>query len=159
MTDFYWEVNRLADTTLDMLISSLELTSDEADQIKSIHLGHNNQLRLAHYPPCPSNNDSHNSSNEIARGDRGDINGNNIWRLGPHTDWSSFTFLFQHELGGLEFQDRQTSRFMPATPTPDLVYLNIGDMFEKFSNGELLTISPPLLLSSLRFKYSATPRG
>jgi isopenicillin N synthase-like dioxygenase len=49
---------------------------------------------------------------------------------------SSFTFLFQ-DGPGLEFGDRKTGDFMPATPIEGVMYMNIGDMFQRISNGKL----------------------
>ena len=38
---------------LDALICSLGLTEEEAEYIRNLHSGQNNQLRLLHYPPIP----------------------------------------------------------------------------------------------------------
>ena len=48
---------------------------------------------------------------------------------------STFTLLFQDSRGGLEFVNRETGEFMPADPQGDMLYLNIGDMFMRISNG------------------------
>jgi isopenicillin N synthase-like dioxygenase len=40
----------------------------------------------------------------------------------------------------LEFGDRKTGEFMPATPQEGIVYMNIGDMFQRISNGEFSDI-------------------
>lgn len=49
---------------------------------------------------------------------------------------STFTLLFQDVNGGLEFQNRQTGTFVPAVPIDGILYMNIGDMFERISNGK-----------------------
>ena len=49
---------------------------------------------------------------------------------------STFTFLFQDENSGLEFGDRASGDFMPATPREGILYMNIGDMFQRISNGK-----------------------
>ena len=49
---------------------------------------------------------------------------------------SSFTLLFQDKIGGLEFEDRESGAYMPAVPKEGLLYMNIGDMFSRISNGK-----------------------
>ncbi|KAL1599844.1 hypothetical protein SLS60_007649 [Paraconiothyrium brasiliense] len=46
-----------------------------------------------------------------------------------------FTLLIQDENSGLEFQDRKTGGFLAATPQEGVIYMNIGDMFMRISNG------------------------
>ena len=53
---------------------------------------------------------------------------------------SSFTLLFQDDCGGLELEDRKKSGdFMAATPLEHSLVLNIGDMFQRASNGMIHT--------------------
>ncbi|OCL06357.1 putative leucoanthocyanidin dioxygenase [Glonium stellatum] len=118
-TQFFWELNKTANAILEALIMSLDLTEEEAHSIRALHTGHDNQLRLLHYPPIAS---------EM-------LKDKDMSRLGAHTDWSTFTLLFQDTHGGLEFIDRKTGEFMPATPKEEVVYMNIGDMFQRISNG------------------------
>ncbi|KAJ4354347.1 uncharacterized protein N0V89_006082 [Didymosphaeria variabile] len=115
-TKFFWELHQLSDKILGALILSLEATEEEAKAVKALYTGHENDLRLAHYFPI-----------EDAEKGRG--------RLGAHTDWSIFTLLFQDENSGLEFQDRRTGGFLEATPQEGVIYMNIGDMFMRISNG------------------------
>ena len=55
---------------LDALIMSLDLDDQEAANIRRLHSGHNNQLRLLHYPPIP----------------REMLGRTDLTRLGEHTD-------------------------------------------------------------------------
>ena len=49
---------------------------------------------------------------------------------------SSFTFLFQDECGGLEFENpAQKGDFLAANPKAGSLVLNIGDMVQRISNG------------------------
>ncbi|KAH8732164.1 putative leucoanthocyanidin dioxygenase [Phaeosphaeriaceae sp. PMI808] len=114
-TQLYWKLHKIAQDLLDALIMSLDLTEQEAESIRSLYTGHDNQLRLLHYPPIL------NASHEFSR-------------LGAHTDWSLFTLLFQDAHGGLEFLDRKTNNFIPAAPEDGVLYMNIGDMFQRISN-------------------------
>lgn len=50
---------------------------------------------------------------------------------------STFTLLFQSDRGGLEIYNRETGKYMPATPKNGMLYLTIGDIFMRLSNGRL----------------------
>ena len=54
MTRFYWVLNKTARVILEGICQSLRLTAAEQEQIFQLHSGHNNQLRLLHYPPTPA---------------------------------------------------------------------------------------------------------
>lgn len=56
---------------------SLNLTEKEAEAIHALHTGHDNQLRLLHYPSI---------SGEMLDKEK------RIGRLGVHTDWRSVAF-------------------------------------------------------------------
>ena len=71
MTKFYWELNKAARNILKALCLGLELADDETAAIFKIHSGHNNQLRLLHYPPVPAE--------QIESGVMG--------RMPAHSDW------------------------------------------------------------------------
>lgn len=58
---------------------SLNLTEKEAESVRALHTGHDNQLRLLHYPSI--------SSEMLAKE-------KDIGRLGVHTDWRSVCPLF-----------------------------------------------------------------
>ncbi|KAM5346359.1 hypothetical protein ACJ41O_009364 [Fusarium nematophilum] len=116
---FYWELNNTALGILEALIMSLHLTEGEAQAVRALHTGHTNQLRLLHYPPM----DEGMVSNEFAT------------RLGAHKDWSTFTLLFQDSSGGLMFLDRASDTFVDALPMDNVLYMNVGDMLERISNG------------------------
>lgn len=124
---------------LDTLIMSVGFSTDEAEYVHRIHTGHDNHLRLLHYPPMH----------------RDLLQSEGQSRLGAHKDWmsvillscdpyrsfslisrrSSFTILFQDASGGLEFADPITGEFTPAKPADGVLYLNIGDMFMRLTNG------------------------
>jgi isopenicillin N synthase-like dioxygenase len=119
-TRFFWELNKTAQLILDALIEALGLAEAEADAVRALHTGHDNQLRLLHYPSIAD----------------AMIADESVGRLGAHTDWSTFTFLFQDENSGLEFGDRASGDFIPATPREGVLYMNIGDMFQRISNSK-----------------------
>ncbi|KAI5477286.1 UPF0676 protein [Pseudohyphozyma bogoriensis] len=93
-----------------------------SDFFESYHSTSDNQIRLLHYPPL--------KTKELRAGEVG--------RIGEHTDFGSGTLLFQDDTGGLEVEDRYTSRlFHPARPMPGAVIFNIGDFLQRWSNDTL----------------------
>ncbi|GAM84309.1 hypothetical protein ANO11243_023030 [Dothideomycetidae sp. 11243] len=104
---------------LDALCMALDVDSDEAARLKKLHSGQNNQLRLLHYPSIETKK----------------LQSKVVGRMPPHQDWSSFTFLFQDSVGGLELQDPQTKEYMRSVPEKGVCILNVGDMLMRYSNG------------------------
>jgi hypothetical protein len=60
-------------------------------------------------------------------------------RLSAHTDFDSFTLLFQDDCGGLEVQKSgRPGEFIHAEPIKNALVMNIGDVLMRGSNGEFL---------------------
>jgi len=93
-----------------------------ADFFDAYHSEGDNQLRLLHYPSAPWS--------VFESGEKG--------RIGAHTDFSTCTFLFQDDVGGLEVEDpHNPGTFVPAPPVKGAVVFNIGDFLMRWSNDEL----------------------
>jgi isopenicillin N synthase-like dioxygenase len=117
MCRFYWECSRVGGDILQALAVGLEL---DENYLLEKHSGHNNQLRLLHYPPIPA---------EAIETER-------AARCPAHTDWSSITMLFQDDCGGLEVEDISSpGTFIPATPIKNAIVMNVGDLLQRWSNG------------------------
>ncbi|KAF4998943.1 hypothetical protein FDECE_11657 [Fusarium decemcellulare] len=138
---FYWELNKTSLAILDALIMSLDLTEDEAKTVRALHPGHDHQLRLLHYPPM----------DEATAADKYSA------RIGAHRDWSSFTILFQDANGGLKYFDRPSETFRDAIPKEGVLYMNIGDMFERVSNGECASLLVETIVSNTAFHRGVYP--
>lgn len=67
----YWELNKVALAILDALLMSLDLSDEEKQSLRALHTGHENQVRLLHYPPVLDDAAKHAG----------------VHRLGAHTDW------------------------------------------------------------------------
>ncbi|BDD62293.1 hypothetical protein MPDQ_006716 [Monascus purpureus] len=114
-TSFYWTCWAAAQDILRAL--SLGLSLPDEDYLLRFHDGHNNQLRLLHYPPVPAK----------------ELESDTLARMPAHTDWSSITMLFQDDCGGLEVQTRQ-GEFVKAEPVKGAIIMNIGDLLMRWSN-------------------------
>ena len=55
-------------------------------------------------------------------------------RAGQHTDYGSFTYLFQDDVGGLQVLNHKTQQFQHAPPIKDCCIVNCGDMMERITN-------------------------
>lgn len=91
-----------------------------------------NTLRLLHYPAV---------SKEVFQ-----KNPNQV-RAGEHSDYGSITLLFQDRLGGLQVRSPKGT-FVNATPIPDTIVVNAGDLLARWSNDTIKStrhrvIQPP----------------
>ncbi|KAM3430182.1 hypothetical protein NHJ13734_007849 [Beauveria thailandica] len=77
-----------------------------------------NTLRLLHYPQVKAN---------VFKDKVGQL------RAGEHTDYGSVTLLFQDDRGGLQVRS-PSGKFVDATPMPDTIVVNAGDLLARWSN-------------------------
>jgi isopenicillin N synthase-like dioxygenase len=77
----------------------------------------NSVLRLLHYPP------------------QSEPTGEHI-RAGAHEDINTITLLLGAEEAGLELKTRD-GRWIPVSPKPGELVINIGDMLQRLTNGKL----------------------
>jgi isopenicillin N synthase-like dioxygenase len=119
MQEFYWECDKIAKELLKAIGTGLELKDPE--YLLKFHSGHNNQLRLLHYPPI--------RAAELENGTSA--------RMPAHSDWGSITFLFQDDCGGLELETQHVPQeFVKVTPVKHALVMNIGDLLMRWSNGK-----------------------
>ncbi len=81
----------------------------------------NSVMRLLHYPP------------------QKEATGNHI-RAGAHEDINTITLLIGAEEAGLELKTRD-GRWLPVSPKPGELVVNIGDMLQRLTNGKLRSTS------------------
>jgi isopenicillin N synthase-like dioxygenase len=121
MTRFYWDCFSVTSDIMRALAVGIGL--EDEDHLLKKHSGHNNQLRLLHYPEVPLEA----------------LERQTVSRMPAHSDWSSITILFQDDCGGLEAEDpSQPGRYIPATPLKNAIVMNVGDLLQMWSNGYFL---------------------
>jgi isopenicillin N synthase-like dioxygenase len=81
----------------------------------------NSVLRLLHYPPIQGEPGSH-------------------VRAGAHEDINTITLLLGAEEAGLELLTKE-GRWIPVSPNPGEMVVNIGDMLQRLTNGQLRSTS------------------
>ncbi|MBW4631420.1 MAG: isopenicillin N synthase family oxygenase [Iphinoe sp. HA4291-MV1] len=109
---FYGACTELANKVLQAFALALELPEDF---FTTNHSQQNHTLRLLHYP----------SLSQSPK--RGQV------RAGEHSDYGSMTLLFQDEVGGLEVRTA-SGEWIAASPIPDSVIVNTGDLMERWTN-------------------------
>lgn len=112
MLDFFSACNETATSVCEALAIALNLP--EAFFVNN-HNQQDNTLRLLHYPPieqAPSLLQS---------------------RAGEHSDYGSFTLLFQDAVGGLEVCNA-SGEWIEAPFVPETVLVNTGDLMERWTN-------------------------
>jgi isopenicillin N synthase-like dioxygenase len=80
-------------------------------------------LRLLHYKPIDCTKNMSPSDEPIVRG-------------AVHTDYGTITLLVQDSVGGLRVQ-RVDGGWLSVTPVEDSIVVNVGDMFQRWSNDVL----------------------
>ncbi|KAK7308812.1 hypothetical protein RJT34_05063 [Clitoria ternatea] len=103
-------VSSLAQTLADILAEKM---GHKSKFFKENCLANTCYLRLNRYPPCP-----------VASGIHG---------LMPHTDSDFLTILYQDQVGGLQLV--KDGKWIAVKPNPDALIINIGDLFQAWSNG------------------------
>jgi len=141
MTRFYWECSKASLEILKAMATGLKLSSP--DYFLKYHSGHNNQLRLLHYPPIPAS--------ELENGTSARIPG--------HTDWGAITLLFQDDCGGLEVENQHApGEFIKAHPLKNAMIMNVGDLLMRWSNDYLRSTLHRVTLPPYQDRYSGAER-
>ncbi|OMO64911.1 Oxoglutarate/iron-dependent dioxygenase [Corchorus olitorius] len=90
-------------------------------------------LRLNRYPPC-----------QIA---------SQIFGLMPHTDSDFLTILHQDQIGGLQLV--KDGKWVAVKPNPEALIINIGDLFQAWSNGYYKSVQHCVVTNQTKERFSA----
>ncbi|KAJ3899847.1 hypothetical protein F5879DRAFT_1004957 [Lentinula edodes] len=136
MLNFFQTCHNLHVEMMQSVALGLDLSQDFFDR-KIDQQCHN--LRLLSYPPIK----------------RAFLDGDGQARAGAHSDYGTLTLLFQDsaQVGGLEVMDPQSGVFVPATPIPGTIVINVGDLLARWSNDVLRStlhrvVAPAKMISS-----------
>ncbi|KAJ0983235.1 hypothetical protein J5N97_011490 [Dioscorea zingiberensis] len=89
-------------------------------------------LRLNRYPPCP-----------VPGG---------LFGLIPHTDSDFLTILCQDQVGGLQLM--KDGRWITVKPNPSALVVNIGDLFQAWSNGVYKSVEHRVISNPNQERFS-----
>ncbi|CZR56842.1 related to gibberellin 20-oxidase [Phialocephala subalpina] len=125
---FYSKCWKTSTSVLRALALGLELESE--DYLLQFHSEIENELTFRHYPPV----------------DAGRVKSGEMDRLGAHTDFDSFTLLWQDENAGLEVKVRDLEgkgEWRSVDFVEGALVMNIGDVLSRWSNGTSFLLTPP----------------
>jgi isopenicillin N synthase-like dioxygenase len=112
MLEFYQACVEVADAICRAFAIALNLPQSF---FSDRHSEQNHTLRLLHYPPLER-------SPKLEQ-----------VRAGEHSDYGSFTLLFQDEVGGLEVCTAQ-GKWIAAPFIPNTILVNTGDLMQRWTN-------------------------
>ena len=117
--DTFEQLFRAFEETGSLILSAIALHLGlEADWFEHSVEDGNSVMRLLHYPPLP---------NDAPPG---------AIRAAAHGDINTITLLLGAEEAGLELLDRK-GRWIPVSPPPGALAVNVGDMLDRLTNGRL----------------------
>ncbi|XP_060554680.1 uncharacterized protein LOC132715659 isoform X2 [Ruditapes philippinarum] len=135
--DMYLRCTELSHRVCDALSVGLDLGEDFMRNAHQ-YIGtkeNSTALRSLYYPPVPP-------ESSIKPGQI---------RLGEHSDYGTITLVFQDDIGGLEV-NIQDKGFVPATPIPGTVVVNIGDLMQRWTADQLIATKHRVLIPEVEFK-------
>ncbi|KAK3222475.1 hypothetical protein Dsin_009500 [Dipteronia sinensis] len=129
MTEFAAAMSKLARLLANILVENLRHQRDVIDDICDESTCF---LRLNHYPACPISAE--------------------IFGLVPHTDSDFLTILYQDQVGGLQLM--KDSKWVAVKPNQDALIVNIGDLFQAWSNDVYKSVEHKVMTNGKKERYS-----
>ncbi|XWS64071.1 hypothetical protein CRYUN_Cryun06bG0155700 [Craigia yunnanensis] len=129
MIEFAAAMSKLARLLAGVLTENLDHGKEAIDNICDERTCF---LRLNHYPACPISPE--------------------IFGLVPHTDSDFLTILCQDQVGGLQLM--KDSKWVTVKPNQDALIVNIGDLFQAWSNDVYKSVEHKVVSNAKMERYS-----
>ncbi|KAL5759105.1 hypothetical protein ACOSP7_017625 [Xanthoceras sorbifolium] len=129
MTEFAAAMSKLAWLLARILVDNL---SHQMDTVDNICHESTCFLRLNRYPVCPISAE--------------------IFGFVPHTDSDFLTILYQDQVGGLQLM--KDSKWVAVKPNQDALIVNIGDLFQAWSNDIYKSVEHKVIANGKKERYS-----
>ncbi|XP_062160471.1 gibberellin 2-beta-dioxygenase 8 [Alnus glutinosa] len=131
-------------TTMEQFAATVSSLAQKLAEILAEKMGHRSTffqenclpstcyLRMNRYPPCPIPSE--------------------VFGLIPHTDSDFLTILHQDQVGGLQLV--KDGRWIAVKPNPEALIINIGDLFQAWSNDVYMSVEHRVIPNPLRERFS-----
>ncbi|KAL1803538.1 hypothetical protein ACET3Z_032185 [Daucus carota] len=129
MGTYAGEMQKLARMLARVLVTNM---GEEREDVYNICDESTCFLRLNRYPVCPVASD--------------------VFGLVPHTDSDFLTILHQDEVGGLQLM--KDSKWVAVKPNQDALIVNIGDLFQAWSNDVYKSVEHKVMVNTKVERYS-----
>ncbi|KAK9935703.1 hypothetical protein M0R45_022791 [Rubus argutus] len=129
MEEFAAAMSKLAKVLATVLVNNL---GNQKEDLEDICESSSCFLRLNRYPACPFSPE--------------------MFGLVPHTDSDFLTILCQDQVGGLQLM--KDSKWVAVKPNPDALIVNIGDLFQAWSNDVYKSVEHKVMANEKTERYS-----
>lgn len=135
MERYQKEMKTLAERVARLIFRSLSINSgEEISWLGSSSINVSTALQLNSYPSCPDPNQA--------------------MGLAPHTDTSLLTILHQSQtINGLQIF-RDGVGWLPISPLPGALFVNVGDLFHLISNARFSNVLHRVVVNGTRQRLS-----
>nr|GEV70741.1 gibberellin 2-beta-dioxygenase 8 [Tanacetum cinerariifolium] len=129
MEQFATMVSDLAENLAEILAEQL---GHKSDFFRKNCLPSTCYVRMNRYPPCPISSQ--------------------VYGLMPHTDSDFITILYQDQIGGLQLVKH--GKWIAVKPNKDALIINIGDLFQAWSNDVYKSIEHRVVANTQSARFS-----
>ncbi|CAO2842606.1 unnamed protein product [Amaranthus hypochondriacus] len=137
-TNLCWTVKQFATTVSELANKLAKILAENLGDGKKVSfieekcVPNSCYVRMNRYPPCP----------KYA----------NVMGLMPHTDSDFLTILYQDQVGGLQLI--KDGNWISVKPNPHTLIVNIGDLFQAWSNGVYKSVVHRVVANPKRERFS-----
>lgn len=129
---FATKVSELAQNLVKILAKELSNNEESTSFFEENCLPSTCYLRMNRYPPCPKYSQ--------------------VFGLMPHTDTDFLTILYQDQVGGLQLV--KDGKWIAVKPNPRALIVNVGDLFQAWSNGIYRSVEHRVVASQKAERFS-----